>query len=614
MKRQNLLLAAILFAAVSAFGATDYGLTVGGVDVTSDNCSNITGDNIKQYKTDVEYYIKYDPSTKTLTIKNIKIKRTGSYNRAILNNDVDGLKIVFIGDNDLDTEDSSPVRLNNNTTITSLDGGKTGIYGDSEDAITIGEGKTLIIDNAHLAIKAYNSNAIIGDTGDETVIIKGGSYVSAITTSSSSSDAAVKDLASLKVIDSYLSLDKSTNGANFGKNILDFSYEGENMGIANGAYSTVNKGFTVEPGLYADFIVFITKYALYNDSRYFDTKFGPYLSSLIQTNQKYILFLPNGLYPENVDQWKSIDVSNKSLSTLKGIEYLTLLETLNCSGNKLASVDLSKNTLLQKLYLNSNSISSLNLSKNTAITDLNVSNNLLSSITLPQSATLKTLYLNNNSLSTVDLTKNSGLTELNISYNKFTSLDVTKNTALTTLNANSNALTSIDLSKCTKLTNLYVNENKLTALNVNSNTLLKEVQCNVNKLSTLIFSKNTALRKISCHTNLIYDNSTNGILFGETFVSNLPNIKPYSGEIIFNYFTSDQNVLTEEQVATANAKNWTIKYSNGTLYPGEKTTGIESIETDASNGNAPRYNLMGQPVDKTYRGVVIQNGKKTLIK
>ena len=74
MKRQNLLLAAILFAAVSAFGATDYGLTVGGVDVTSDNCSNITGDNIKQYKTDVEYYIKYDPSTKTLTIKNIKIK------------------------------------------------------------------------------------------------------------------------------------------------------------------------------------------------------------------------------------------------------------------------------------------------------------------------------------------------------------------------------------------------------------------------------------------------------------------------------------------------------------------------------------------------------------
>ena len=74
MKRLNLLLAAILFVAVSAFGATDYGLTVGGVDVTSDNCSNITGDNIKQYKTDVEYYIKYDPSTKTLKIKNIKIK------------------------------------------------------------------------------------------------------------------------------------------------------------------------------------------------------------------------------------------------------------------------------------------------------------------------------------------------------------------------------------------------------------------------------------------------------------------------------------------------------------------------------------------------------------
>ena len=49
MKRLNLLLAAILFAAVSAFGATDYGLTVGGVDVTSDNCSNITGEHIKKH-------------------------------------------------------------------------------------------------------------------------------------------------------------------------------------------------------------------------------------------------------------------------------------------------------------------------------------------------------------------------------------------------------------------------------------------------------------------------------------------------------------------------------------------------------------------------------------
>ena len=90
MKRLNLFLVAILFVSISSWGATDYGLTVGGVDVTSDNCSNITGEHNKKYATDDEYYIKYDPATKTLTFKNILIERTGSYNRAILNEDVDG--------------------------------------------------------------------------------------------------------------------------------------------------------------------------------------------------------------------------------------------------------------------------------------------------------------------------------------------------------------------------------------------------------------------------------------------------------------------------------------------------------------------------------------------
>ena len=111
MKKLYTFFAIFTLTAVSAFGATDYGLTVGGVDVTSDNCSNITGEHIEKYSsaTDDEYYIKYDPATKTLTFKNILIERTGSYNRAILNEDVDGLKIVFLGKNELSAEDSSPV-------------------------------------------------------------------------------------------------------------------------------------------------------------------------------------------------------------------------------------------------------------------------------------------------------------------------------------------------------------------------------------------------------------------------------------------------------------------------------------------------------------------------
>ena len=44
----------------------------------------------------------------------------------------------------------------------------------------------------------------------------------------------------------------------------------------------------------------------------------------------------------------------------------------------------------------------------------------------------------------------------------------------------------------------------------------------------------------------------------------------------------------------------------------DTTTGIDNLnaESKALNDNAPMYNLAGQHVDKTYKGVVIQNGKK----
>lgn len=42
-------------------------------------------------------------------------------------------------------------------------------------------------------------------------------------------------------------------------------------------------------------------------------------------------------------------------------------------------------------------------------------------------------------------------------------------------------------------------------------------------------------------------------------------------------------------------------------------TGIENVQV-AENENAPIYNLAGQQVDKNYKGVVIQNGKKFINK
>lgn len=52
-----------------------------------------------------------------------------------------------------------------------------------------------------------------------------------------------------------------------------------------------------------------------------------------------------------------------------------------------------------------------------------------------------------------------------------------------------------------------------------------------------------------------------------------------------------------------------------TVVVGNKTTGVENIATEATlDLNAPMYDILGRQVDNTYRGIVIQNGNKYLLK
>ncbi len=105
------------------------------------------------------------------------------------------------------------------------------------------------------------------------------------------------------------------------------------------------------------------------------------------------------------------------LTSLRGIEYFESLEKLNCSGNRLTTLDVSKNTALTYLNCYSNQLTSL------------------------------------------DVSKNMDLTYLNCGFNQLTSLDVSKNTALTLLGCSSNQLTSLDISNNTELRSLAPEDN-----------------------------------------------------------------------------------------------------------------------------------------------------------
>ena len=588
MKRQNLLLAAILFAAVSAFGATDYGLTVGGVDVTSDNCSNITGEHIEKHSsaTDDEYYIKYDPATKTLTFKNILIERTGSYNRAILNEDVDGLKIVFLGKNELSAEDSSPVRLNNNTTITVPEGGKLRVGGGDEDGITVGNGKTLIFDNVYdCSVSASNSNGIEGATGKENLIVRNNSCVRA--GGYGENHNGVYDFASLTVSDSYFDV---VGYAYAIEKLGSFTHKGAYPIVMGAVYNASAKRF----GAFQTQIavgVCRTDETVFPDANFrqalYDYAKNP--SSGIVEGLPYNYYTyPVGAYTGYIKEWKKMDLAGKSIANLKGIEHFYNLQTLICNDNQLTSVDLTKNVNLSTLNLSNNSLSTIDLSKNKE---------------------LNTLSLRNNKLESLDVTNNVNLQSLHVNNNLLTEINLAANWMLKYLDINDNKLNTLDLSYAEYLIEVNCQNNKLTEISVGD---IERLNCSNNNLTGLKFDAYSGVKfkYLNCS-----DNAINGANV-QQFVDKLPTPSASNNaELVFKSSSdTEQNSMSQEQALTVMGKNWTLKRTNGNIYLGEQSTSIESIETDAGNGNAPRYNLMGQPVDKNYRGVVIQNGKKTLIK
>ena len=587
MKRQNLLLAAILFAAVSAFGATDYGLTVGGVDVTSDNCSNITGEHIEKHSsaTDDEYYIKYDPATKTLTFKNILIERTGSYNRAILNEDVDGLKIVFLGKNELSAEDSSPVRLNNNTTITVPEGGELDVFGGDEDGITVGNGKTLIFDNVYdCSVSASNSNGIEGATGKENLIVRNNSCVRA--GGYGENHNGVYDFASLTVSDSYFDV---VGYAYAIEKLGSFTHEGAYPIVVGTGYNASAKRF----GAYwAQIAVGVcrTDETVFPDANFrqalFDYAKNP-SSGIVEGFPYNYYTYPVGAYTGYIKDWKKMDLAGKSIANLKGIEHFYNLQTLICNDNQLTSVDLTKNVNLSTLNLSNNSLSTIDLSKNKE---------------------LNTLSLRNNKLESLDVTNNVNLQSLHVNNNLLTEINLAANWMLKYLDINDNKLNTLDLSYAEYL-EVNCQNNKLTEISVGN---IARLNCSNNNLTGLKFDAYSGVKfkYLNCS-----DNAINGANV-QQFVDKLPTPSASNNaELVFKSSSdTEQNSMSQEQALTVMGKNWTLKRTNGNIYLGEQSTSIESIETDAGNGNAPRYNLMGQPVDKNYRGVVIQNGKKTLIK
>jgi Leucine-rich repeat (LRR) protein len=85
----------------------------------------------------------------------------------------------------------------------------------------------------------------------------------------------------------------------------------------------------------------------------------------------------NGYLTDEAKRAQNMDVHDKNISDLTGIEYFTELTELNCSSNELATLDITKNLALEELSCSNNKLTVLDVSNNTALTTLNCSGNEL---------------------------------------------------------------------------------------------------------------------------------------------------------------------------------------------------------------------------------------------
>lgn len=107
-----------------------------------------------------------------------------------------------------------------------------------------------------------------------------------------------------------------------------------------------------------------------------------------------------------------LDLQNKNITSLAGIEYFIDLEILDCRGNQLTALDVTKLTNLMGLICAGNQLTTLDVTGLTSLTDLECSDNQLVSLDVSTLEELKILWCHGNKMTALDITHNAYLGDL----------------------------------------------------------------------------------------------------------------------------------------------------------------------------------------------------------
>jgi Leucine-rich repeat (LRR) protein len=281
----------------------------------------------------------------------------------------------------------------------------------------------------------------------------------------------------------------------------------------------------------------------------------------------------------------ALNLSDRQISDVTGLEKFINVTVLNISDNNLTSLGVSANTALTELFCSDNYLTSLDVSANTALEELYCGYNLLTSLDVSNNTELKLFTCTDNYLKNLDVSNNTALTELYCGYNSLTSLDVSDNSALEVLVCFRNSLTSLDVSGAIALTELYCGYNSLTNLDMSANSALTLFYCRSNSLVSLNVANN------------------NNVNLGEVFIDNNPDlycvqVDNENDALTHGSWVATSQVLFKNDCGVGVSEN---QYSSTvTLYP-NPTAGRFTVAVPASQLGTTLllYNAVGKLVLQT---------------
>ena len=573
----------MLVVALMAQAATSYNFYVGGVLVTSDNCSNITGSNITGGTA------VFTPSNNTLTLTNVTITRTGTDNRAI-QSDRSGLIVKLVGTNSLSAASSSVIRFNQPGSIvvasgtTTVTGGtEGGVYSNNVAVSVSGPGKLIVKSTSD----KYGFEGK-GSSSSSTLTF------SNVTLEASGKKGALYDWSRVTVnAGSSITL-KATYNSSYpvASNLGAMTLNGNEiiMTPSGAYYNAASKGIVLNGNLIYNSDIYITDdYALLiNAANFPDANFRNYMLSNF----------PKGyMTTSDVNAFTDVYVAGSGIASLEGIQHLTALRTLDCSSNSLTSLDVSActqlltlncannkftsleiinmpnlttlkvsdNQLLTELKCDNNALTTINLNSCTQLESFQCSNNYLGTINVSSSTKLKTLYCNNNKIKTIDLSQCPLLEKLSCTGNQIATFTITGKTKLKSLNMDNNA----------SLNTLYCYNNALTTLTLTDCDRLQILDCHGNSLTSLNLSDCYVLQELNCYSNKFTQSGMNSLIS-----SLFDRSTTFAGTMRVLYNSGEQNVFNDTHVTNARAKNW-LPYQ----YDGSTWTEMGGVLVGDVNGD-----------------------------